>query len=303
MRPHVSTEGDIERALRIRENKRRSRARQKEYNAGLEERLRQLQKEGIQATVEVQAAARKVAEENRHLRELCCHIGLSQQTVEEWLKERRRAETEKLDLRQQRHGTDIPSMGGNPMNQDDNSSVRVRRNTDQHLEASPSTFPGSHSSPEHRKKGTLYLEDVNRPPNESAMSMASSSSANSLSPSTGHLSACNSEKHRSCQQGRAGKSQQTEPPCKLLTRLAANPSTDITQVPIASDDEQDPDKVEDGIPCARAYQLLMHYATSEEKLDTVAQVLEMGCTPNASRNGGCKVKSAVISQTLLDLCL
>jgi hypothetical protein len=44
---------DVNRARRLRENKRRHRQRQKEYTAELESKLRHLQSEGIKATYEV----------------------------------------------------------------------------------------------------------------------------------------------------------------------------------------------------------------------------------------------------------
>ncbi|RPA79035.1 hypothetical protein BJ508DRAFT_416232 [Ascobolus immersus RN42] len=57
-------------AIRLRENQRRSRARKKEYIASLEERLRNCQKMGVEANIELQNAARKVLFENYRLKEL-----------------------------------------------------------------------------------------------------------------------------------------------------------------------------------------------------------------------------------------
>jgi hypothetical protein len=93
-------------------------------------------------------------------------------------------------------------------------------------------------------------------------------------------------------------------PCKLLTHLTVNPSADITQMPIASAEmETIPDIMDDGIPCSRAYQMLIHYATTETKLDAVAHVLEEGCVPNVAPGGGCRVKSKAIWKALDDMCL
>lgn len=85
----------------------------------------------------------------------------------------------------------------------------------------------------------------------------------------------------------------TRPPCKLLTILSENPSADITQVPLPPISSQG--KYEDkegGVECSKAYSMLMHYATSEEKLDNIAKALEEGCTP--SKGGGCKVGTNAI---------
>ncbi|KAL2208757.1 hypothetical protein CC79DRAFT_1366965 [Sarocladium strictum] len=55
---------------RVRENQRRSRARRREYVTDLENRLRQCELLGIEASAEVALGARRVTEENRQLREL-----------------------------------------------------------------------------------------------------------------------------------------------------------------------------------------------------------------------------------------
>lgn len=94
----------------------------------------------------------------------------------------------------------------------------------------------------------------------------------------------------------ASQSPQTEhmrAPCKLLTLLAENPAADITQVPLPPDSSQG--RCEDnagGVECSKAYTMLMHYATSEEKMDSIAKALEEGCT--LSNGGGCKVKNSAI---------
>lgn len=62
---------------RIRDNQRRSRARRREYVQELEQRLRLCELQGIEATTEVQLAARRVAEENRQLRQLLHKHGFS----------------------------------------------------------------------------------------------------------------------------------------------------------------------------------------------------------------------------------
>ncbi|KAM3420486.1 hypothetical protein BST61_g3755 [Cercospora zeina] len=61
---------------RVRSNQRRSRARRKEYVQELEERVRRCERQGVQATAEVQAAARKIAAENAYLRQLLQKNGI-----------------------------------------------------------------------------------------------------------------------------------------------------------------------------------------------------------------------------------
>ncbi|KAF2703562.1 hypothetical protein K504DRAFT_463295 [Pleomassaria siparia CBS 279.74] len=64
---HVSKAQNL---ARIRNNQRRSRARRKEYLQELEAKLHSCEQLGIEASCEIQSAARKVLEENRKLRAL-----------------------------------------------------------------------------------------------------------------------------------------------------------------------------------------------------------------------------------------
>ena len=70
---------------RIRDNQRRSRARRKEYLQELEARLRQCELQGIEASAEIQLAARRVADENRKLRILLGQHGVGDDIVETFL--------------------------------------------------------------------------------------------------------------------------------------------------------------------------------------------------------------------------
>lgn len=67
--PLPSTSKPAPSAARIRENQRRSRARRKEYLQELEQKLRKCEQAGVNASVDIQLAARGVAEENKRLRE------------------------------------------------------------------------------------------------------------------------------------------------------------------------------------------------------------------------------------------
>ena len=73
-------------SVRIRNNQRRSRARRKEYVEDLEQRLRQFERHGVEATTEVQTAARKVARENVLLRALLVTKGVSNNEIDEYLR-------------------------------------------------------------------------------------------------------------------------------------------------------------------------------------------------------------------------
>jgi hypothetical protein len=78
---------------RIRDNQRRSRARRKEYLQELEARLRQCELHGIEASAEIQLAARKVADENRKLRELLSLHGIRDDSVEGYLQSSQAGDT------------------------------------------------------------------------------------------------------------------------------------------------------------------------------------------------------------------
>ncbi len=94
-------------------------------------------------------------------------------------------------------------------------------------------------------------------------------------------------------------------PCKLLTILAGNPNADITQLPTsATGNSRESGKSKcseaadgDGVECLRAREMLMRYATSEQKLDDISRALERGCVKSGSGRG-CYVKNDVIWKTL-----
>ncbi|KAK2044443.1 hypothetical protein LZ31DRAFT_284781 [Colletotrichum somersetense] len=71
---------------RIRDNQRRSRARKKEYVLEIEQKLRECQSQGVEASAEVQQAARRVANENHKLRQLLHTLGLDDRQIEQYIK-------------------------------------------------------------------------------------------------------------------------------------------------------------------------------------------------------------------------
>ncbi|KND93837.1 hypothetical protein TOPH_01446 [Tolypocladium ophioglossoides CBS 100239] len=72
-------------AIRIRENQRRSRARRKEYVEGMERRIQEYERRGVEATLEMQQAARTVAIENARLRAMLSQLGASAADVDAFL--------------------------------------------------------------------------------------------------------------------------------------------------------------------------------------------------------------------------
>ncbi|KAI1074971.1 hypothetical protein F5B20DRAFT_420646 [Whalleya microplaca] len=71
---------------RVRDNQRRSRARRKEYIQELEKRVRLCELQGVEASFEIQQAARRVAEENKKLRVLLNGQGFSNESINDFLR-------------------------------------------------------------------------------------------------------------------------------------------------------------------------------------------------------------------------
>jgi len=78
---------NAERAIRLRENKRRHRVRRKEYVADLERKLAETREQGVQATKEVQVAAQRIAHENTRLRELLRLNGIANEAIDAWVRQ------------------------------------------------------------------------------------------------------------------------------------------------------------------------------------------------------------------------
>ncbi|KAH7231776.1 uncharacterized protein BKA55DRAFT_524473, partial [Fusarium redolens] len=77
----VTQTSSIAKASRLTENKRRYRARQKEYVSDLERKVAEAREQGIKATTEVQLAAREVVIENGQLRDLLRLAGFTDEDI------------------------------------------------------------------------------------------------------------------------------------------------------------------------------------------------------------------------------
>ncbi|KAI9776597.1 MAG: hypothetical protein M1839_009501 [Geoglossum umbratile] len=299
-------EKNAEVALRLRENKRRHRARQKEYTTDLERQLRELKQEGVRATIEVQIEARKVVKENKRLRELLRQAGVEDEVVEKRLRE---------DEGERDCGRRRGYVGG----KDD--SVCGRGGVDGTI-VNGAVAPGiiGASGEQICREGpigiavedcSLYVRNGgntqtgNGSPTESPATTNDADTTNL--PSSALSSTCSSSSQKKCHHAPPAPTSTIPrqppslilPPCKLLTHLSTNPSADLLQLPLppesrpppsphkpsnTSDEEEEP-----GVPCTQAYLMLTQYATSEEKLDEVAKILDEGCVRN-KKGGGCRVR-------------
>ncbi|KAL5362017.1 hypothetical protein BJX96DRAFT_153273 [Aspergillus floccosus] len=293
----MSCDKNTERTLRLRENKRRNRARQKEYTADLERRLRKFEQEGVRATIEIQSAARKVAEENIYLRELLLAVGIDRSSVNDWITLRRSPDDAK-DIRHS-HEFAIGEIICNKCKQDLSSapSSQLQCSLPCNTVCQSSSCPLSDSIPKSADHSSSTTEDSQFPDMFSSPGWSKSTS--------------DGRQENSCYDARLapnvprssqeGASPPPPAPCKLLTRLAANPSSDVSTILAGLETEDKVDRAEGGLSCESAYKLLMQYATSEEKMEALARSLEEGCVPNSG--GGCKVKNETVSQALLDMCI
>ncbi|KAL8857851.1 MAG: hypothetical protein Q9178_005607 [Gyalolechia marmorata] len=315
---------ESERSLRLRNNKRRHRARQKEHTAELERKLRERQQEGIQATIEVQQSARKVVQENKRLKELLRHVGVAEETINQWVSGEKRGgdvhDEDEPDCRRKRGCSGIVA-GGTGV-QAGLSVGDAQGEGYQGWEVVTASAPLleheqvdlSHPAQTNPRDSSLSVGDGLLPfANETPTPARDRSPVNNIPPSSGTCGGSgDSETSRRCRRNSsgdtssAGISVASRPagPCKLLTHLAANPSADITQMPTALDEEGlGPKETKDGVSCSNAYRMLMYYATTESKLDAVAHILEEGCVPTAGPGEGCTVKNKTIWKALDNLCL
>lgn len=263
----------------------------------------------MQASIEIQRSARIVAQDNARLRRLLRHVGVDEKTINSWDNEIEMHEGEGSDMLNKcvlgrEAGGAYPQAGPTvgELRQDCpgamtqvSPSAQVRL-CSFNMESRPIISPARNEHPKDANHSATLCDGhpvdhadlVSKGPREAFKSYTDCKSQSSIA--------------------YIPTSENTfmpppPAPCKLLTHLHANPGADITQMRIASDEnEQNLDVVDDGVPCSRAYQMLTHYATTESKLDAVAQILEKGCVPNGP-GGGCRVKSKTIWKALDDLCL
>jgi hypothetical protein len=292
----VTQTSSIAKASRLTENKRRYRARQKEYVSDLERKVAEAREQGIKATTEVQLAAREVVIENGQLRDLLRLAGFTDEDINVWTRREsggddangancaRRREIERMaKLRV----TLASGRGGGTIKGEKisfSSKTDEKGELGQARNISESTgIPSIPNEP---------LDSEPNPSNCPDFDTATTCPA----PETSEAPAAAQPQTQTCHDKQSM-------PCKLLSRLAENPATDITQVPVppgSVDPLEDATYHEGDVECGKAYEMLMRYATSEEKMDTVAKALESGCT--STGKGRCVVKRNTIWEALDSMC-
>jgi len=260
----------------------------------LERELTEAREQGVQATKEVQLAARQVVLENGRLRELLRLAGFSDEDINVWAGCGGRGDSgEKASCDRQ---SDI-----------EQKARRCATFTASHKDEAMKKERMSSSSENTSEKGTAktgHISETASTPHcaDDPMGIESNSSDQSDSKAaTAARPATAAGEYPPIPEveSRAGHGKQM-PSCKLLTRLAENPAADITQIPPGSGELLQDAAHHGDIECRKAYEMLIHYATSEERMDCIARALEGGCTANGS--GGCAVKSKAVLQALDDVC-
>ncbi|KAH7112567.1 hypothetical protein B0J11DRAFT_542600 [Dendryphion nanum] len=285
-KPSSCQETNIERASRVRENKRRHRARRKEYVSDLERRLAETREQGVQVTHEVQLAAQRVTRENAKLRDLLRRTGYTDEVIGAWIREDGCL-----------HGVGRPQ----PVLRQP-SGETVLKGTPACATQRRRTLNARNISVKDRELGLVTAsEDGECLTRVSPRSVESRIEKLNGAPTERHTEICTNASSLS------GYQDSTIVPCKLLTLLAKDPTADITQVSLSTQSDTQPCEASmteacssGGIECSTAYKMLMQYATSDKKMDKIAMALESGCTLSAA--GGCNVKKSVIWAVLDEEC-
>lgn len=229
------------------------------------------------------------------MRELLLALGMDRPAIDDWITRRRSSDTK--DIRQRHYhkpairdstcnkASGVDSSSAPSSQQRCSLSCEMNRQTGSSLLSDPVTNQSSATVRDN------LVPDKSSPPRET------SSSSGSIREISRHEEGLLAKGPNISEKS----SQPPSAPCKLLTRFASNPRSDVSQIIGGSDSESKPDGAEGALPCEKAYKLLMRYATCEEKLESLARTLEDGCVPDSG--GGCKVKNETVSQALLDTCL
>jgi hypothetical protein len=121
---------------RARDNQRTSRARRKELLNDLQRRVDEYERRGVQATLEMQQAARRVARENARLRALLLSKGVTEPEVEMWLSQDLEAVDGRLSLAR------LATAAGGAQSLQSTSRVPVTAMLNEQSPATPaSTYP------------------------------------------------------------------------------------------------------------------------------------------------------------------
>ncbi len=287
----------------------------------------------VQATVEVQLAARHVHVENRRLRQLLDELGVERAVVERW------ASTDDAKCE--------GDVGPTPTN------LQLKRPAPAPMlnSGDATTSPGSRDEPgkeTEEKEGDRCskrpcISNVPTDPRETSPILQLPSFPESLDAGS-HKDPEISQTPRSPCIGNGscptkfpnGESSSSTPapaiipPCQLRAQLQANPGVDLRQLVSHRSPENEDEHVVSksrvqnplpgGVSCRQAYEMVIKYAASDAKLDEMIDRLQAGCvkdpgtdTSNDSGNhggddaaaagGGCQVRNETLWEILDRTCI
>ncbi|KIW13671.1 hypothetical protein PV08_08862 [Exophiala spinifera] len=270
------SQAEKQRTVRHRENKRRYRARRQEYVADLERRLADGRQQDVAAMREVQVAAQKVVNENARLRALLQVSGVEDKVIESWL----HGDETCARARYMDNALSLPSSISTPMLLAPVSAKSCdlikgpcseRQQTSSKSTQTCSTLRSTPSPPQACRNDAQKPVTTLRVGEDSASTCHVSSPLNKSDPSRMNVS-------------------EQSPRCMTISHVLGLPN-------IQSENPADGEIASGDVECTRAYQMVMPFATSTDKVDTISMKLKQGCVRD-KKNGGCKVKADVMWEIL-----
>jgi hypothetical protein len=236
--------------------------------------LRELQSQGVQVTREVQLSARKVVADNARLKALLRYVGVDDQVIETWTPDDVDQSLPALSECDKKAGKCIRKVS---LSLDLIPGFQLLKPKDGQNDVTSSGPPILRIEP------TALQAEHALPPAKVCQAECSAQKVNTTEECE------NTDKDKPITLAL--------PPCKVLTRLAEDPSADVTQ-PIAAGDNTD-EQENGGVECSKAHAMLMQFATTEEKLEVISQALERGCV--GKKGGGCKVRNEAMWKAMDDI--
>jgi hypothetical protein len=243
----------------------------------------------MQATIQMQLAAQRVAHENARLKSLLNEVGVSDETIGTWLSKNASSDDDGNCCPSLKLPTQTTVQEQTLAHRPEAGKVPEEPRNVERAASSSSSLSGTCTS------GDLRSQKSSSVPPESSIPQSDTS------PKQICASSCkkNSLLFQTLKPATA--------PCRLLAPATDNATADFMQSPALSRVEQqihNGDELEThshgGIECSTAYKTLMQYATSQDKMDRITAALDYGCTPDGA--GGCKVKSNVMWKILDEEC-
>lgn len=252
-----------QRTVRLRETKRRYRARKREYVESLQQQLVETRDQQVGGMQQVQLAAQKVVKDNSRLRTLLRLMGVEDIVVESWL----RAVETPTSLTPVHAALRSCSTSSKPPTLSNVSNKSTQTCADLlHVPSPNGSFPCD-AAP---NPVTSLPRNGNIPTHQVASLLNKSHS------STSEIS-------------------NESRPCLSVPHILAQPNIESPE-----DADLAPGEVGSGdVECSRAQKMVLPFAITNNKVDAISEKLKEGCV--SDKRGGCKVKAEVMWEILDDV--